>query len=70
MIFIHGDADPYSAMGSVRVWEKMLMMGIQCDLHTLATRPHGFQSKASPGTGSYTHMDRIWEFLTEKGFNR
>lgn len=70
MVFIHGDADGYSPMASVKVWEKMLMMGVQSDLHTLATRPHCFQRAASPGTGSYTYMDRIWEFLTAKGFNK
>ena len=70
MVFIHGDGDVYSPMGSVRVWEKMVMMGIQSDLHTLATRPHCFQRAAAPGTGSYTHMDRVWEFLTAKGFNK
>lgn len=70
MVFVHGDADRYSPMGSVKVWEKMLMMGIQCDLHTLATRPHCFQYSASPETGSYTYMDRIWEFITAKGFNK
>ena len=70
MVFVHGDADVYSAMGSVVVWEKMVMMGVQCDLHTLATRPHCFQRAASPGTGSYTYHDRIWDFLTAKGFNR
>ena len=70
MLFIHGDADVYSAMGSVMVWEKMVAMGIQSDLHTLATRPHCFQYESSPGTGSYTFMDRIWEFLESKGFNK
>lgn len=70
MVFIHGDADGYSAMGSVKVWEKMAMMGIQSDLHTLATRYHCFHRQASPETGSYTHLDRIWEFLTSKGFNQ
>lgn len=70
MIFIHGDADGYSAMGSVKVWEKMDSMGIQSELHTLAGESHCFQYNAYPGTGSYTHLDRIWEFLTEKGFNR
>ena len=70
MVFIHGDADGYSAMGSVRVWEKMAMMGIQSDLHTLATRYHCFHREASAGTGSYTHLDRIWEFLTSKGVNK
>lgn len=24
----------------------------------------------APGTGSYTYLDRIWEFLTAKGFNK
>ena len=70
MVFIHGDADGYSPMASVKVWEKMLMMGVQSDLHTLATRTHCFHRSASPGTGSYTYQDRIWEFLTAKGFNR
>ena len=70
MVFIHGDADGWAAMNSVKTWEKMLQMGIQSDLHTLATRNHCFQNTSSPGTGSYTHLDRIWEFLTAKGFNK
>lgn len=70
MVFIHGDADKWAAMNSVKAWEKMRAMGIQCDLHTLATRKHCFQKTASPGTGSYTWMDRIWEFLSAKGFNK
>ena len=65
MLFLHGDADGYAAMGSVKVWEKMRSMGIQSELHTLATREHCFQRYASPGTGSYTWMDRIGDFLTE-----
>ena len=63
MIFIHGDADGWAAMNSVKTWEKMRAMGIQCELHTLALRPHCFQEKASPGTGSYTWLDRIGEYL-------
>ena len=70
MLFIHGDADGWASMNSVKTWEKMLQMGIQCDLHTLATRGHCFQNVSVPGTGSYTHLDRIWEFLTTKGFNK
>ncbi|MCQ2149770.1 MAG: alpha-L-fucosidase [Bacteroidales bacterium] len=63
MLFLHGDSDVYSSVGSVRVWEKMRSMGIQSELHTLATRNHCFQKTASPGTGSYTWLDRIGEFL-------
>lgn len=67
MLFVHGDADPYAAMGSVKLWEKMRSMGVKSELHTLALRKHCFQQAASPGTGSYTYLDRIKEFLTSQG---
>jgi hypothetical protein len=70
MCFVHGDSDGWAAMNSVKMWEKLRSMGIQCDLHTLAKRGHCFQFNAAPGTGSYTYLDRIWEFLTVKGFNK
>jgi len=63
MLFIHGDADGYASMGSVKVWEKMRSMGIQSELHTLCLREHCFQRTAAPGTGSYNWLDRIAEFL-------
>lgn len=66
MLFIHGDADGYASMASVKTWEKMRAMGIQSELHTLATRQHCFQRTASPGTGSYTWLDRIGEFLRDR----
>ena len=66
MLFLHGDADGYAAMGSVKTWEKMRAMGIQSELHTLALRKHCFQRTASPGTGSYNWLDRIAEFLKLK----
>lgn len=69
VLFIHGDADGYSSMASVKVWEQLRRMGIQGELHTLAKRPHCFQNKAAPGTGSYTYLDRIWEFMNHKGYN-
>ena len=69
-LFIHGDADGWAAMNSVKCWEKLRTMGVQGELHTLATRKHCFQSKAAPGTGSATWMNRIWEFMTTKGYNK
>ena len=63
MLFIHGDADGWAAMNSVKAWEKLRAMGIQSELHTLATRKHCFQRTASPGTGSYTWLDRIGDYL-------
>ena len=63
MLFVHGDKDGWAAMNSVKLWEKMRSMGIQSELHTLALRDHCFQHYASPGTGSYTYLERIVEFL-------
>ena len=70
ILFIHGDADGWAAMNSVKCWEQLRRMGIQGDLHTLAKRNHCLQFKAAPGTGSYTWLDRIWEFMNHKGFNK
>ncbi|MBR4994661.1 MAG: alpha/beta hydrolase [Alistipes sp.] len=66
MLMIHGDADGWASMNSVKVWEKMRSMGIQCELHTLALRPHCYQRVAAPGTGSYTSLDRIGEYLKQR----
>ena len=70
MCFIHGDADGWAAMNSVKCWEKLRTMGIQCDLHTLAKRGHCFQIRSAPDTGSWTWLDQIWDFLSRKGFNK
>jgi len=67
MLMIHGDADGYASMGSVKIWEKLRAMGLSAELHTLALREHCFQRTASPGTGSYTWLDRIQEFLQSRG---
>lgn len=67
MCFMHGDRDVWAAMNSVKCWEKLRAMGIQCDLHTLATRGHCFQIDAAPDTGSWTWLDQIWDFLVRKG---
>ena len=66
VLFVHGDADGWAAMNSVKAWEQLRRIGVQGEVHTLATRQHCFQSSASPGTGSYTYLDRIWEFLSAK----
>ena len=50
-------------MNSVKVWEKLHAMGIPAQLHTLALREHCFQRQASPGTGSYTWMERVRDFI-------
>jgi len=70
MCLLHGDKDVWSAMNSVKIWERLRRMGVSCDLHTLATRGHCFQFKSSPGTGSATWLDRVWDFLDRKDFIR
>ena len=70
VLFVHGDADKWAAMNSVKAWERLRRMGVQGELHTLALRGHCFQKAASPGTGSYPYLDRIWEFLSGKKLNK
>lgn len=70
VLFMHGDADGWAAMNSVKCWEQLRRMGIQGELHTLAMRSHCFQFSAAPGTGSYSWLGRIWDFMTAKGYNR
>ncbi|MCQ2184838.1 MAG: alpha/beta hydrolase fold domain-containing protein [Bacteroidales bacterium] len=63
MLMLHGDADGYSSMGSVKLWEKFRQMGVDSELHTYATGKHCFQKTASPGTGRYSSIERIKDFL-------
>lgn len=64
--FICGDAEGLSAMGCVKVWEKMRRMNIQSELHSLAFGGRGFLKAASPGTGAFTWMDRVWDYFVVK----
>ena len=66
MCFVHGDADVWASMNSVKAWEKLRRMDRHGDLHTLATRGHCFQMVSAPGTGSFTWLDRVWDFLSRK----
>lgn len=70
ILFVHGDADGWAAMNSVKTWEQLRRMGIQGEIHTLTKRPHCFQREAAPGTGSYTWLDRIWEFMNYRGVSK
>lgn len=70
VLFVHGDDDGWASMGSVKCWERLCGMGVRSELHTLAKRAHCFQRSASPGTGSYTYLERVWEFMTATGFSR
>lgn len=39
--FFHGGADPYSPLGSTRLWRRLRARGIHAELHLDATRGHG-----------------------------
>ena len=63
-LFLHGDLDGYSAMGSVKSWEKFYEKGIPGEVHTYAKAPHNFPSvNYIAGTGNANSFDRIWEFI-------
>ena len=63
MLLIHGDADPFSPMASVKTWEKLRSMGIPAECHTYATLGHCLQWQTYPGTGGYSCFDRVWEYM-------
>ena len=64
VFFMHGDADIWSAMSSVKVFERLRAMGVRSEVHTLAGREHCFQYSAEPGTLSYRYFDVIYGFLS------
>ena len=68
LCLMHGDADAYSPLGSVRVYERLHAMKVPVEMHVLATRGHDFFSKAEKGTPSATWKDRIWEWLVQMKF--
>lgn len=66
MLFIHGDADGFASMASVKAWEKLRSMGIPAECHTYVLNGHCLQWKTYPGTGSYNCFDRVWEYLEQR----
>ena len=65
MILISGGAyESCCDVGLIKLWhETLTKQGIQCELHTLALNDHCFYQYASPGTGRYTWLDQIQEYL-------
>lgn len=63
MCLFHGDADDWSAMGSVRTYHKLRTMGIPSEVHVLARENHCFQSNPRPGTPAAIWKDFAWAWL-------
>ena len=70
MCFVHGDADRWSPMASLRAYHKLRTMGIPAELHVMAREPHVFMKNAKPGTAAATWKDRVWEWLVRMDFLR
>lgn len=68
VLFLHGDADPFSAMGSVLMWDRLRRLGVPSAVHTFALRGHDFQYAAAPGTASYNYLDIVWNYMNQVGF--
>lgn len=49
MCFIHGDDDGHSAIGSIRIYERLRKMGIRADLHIYAGVNHAFGGSVRGG---------------------
>ena len=70
VLFVHGDADSHAATGSVKCWEQLRKIGLQGELHTLALRKGDFMMSAAPNTGSWSWLDRAWEFFVHYDIDR
>ena len=65
MCLMHGDADGWSPMNSVRVYHKLRTMGIPAELHVMALEPHCFMNEPTPGTPADTWKGRVWEWAVK-----
>lgn len=61
LCFIHGDADVYCSMGSVRVYHLLRTRKIPAELHIYAKTPHGF------GGNMPEWMETAWIWLKRIG---
>ncbi len=68
MCFMHGDADGYTPMASVRVYHKLRTMNIPAEMHIFTKEPHVFfRECAASDPGAYW-LDRVWEWLSKMGY--
>lgn len=67
MCLMHGDADGWTPMVSVRVYNKLRTMGIPAELHVMAFEEHCFMASPNIGTAAETWKDRVWEWTQKMG---
>lgn len=66
MCLVHGSDDIYSALGSVRIYQKLHAMGVSSDLHVYANRGHGFMSENALLRVLDRWIDRVGDFVAEQ----
>lgn len=64
----HGDADWWSAMGSVRVYHRIRTMGLPAELHVMALEQHCFMTNPRAGTPAESWKDAAWRWLVSMDF--
>ncbi|MDO5554709.1 MAG: alpha/beta hydrolase [Planctomycetia bacterium] len=67
MCLVHGDGDPYSAMGSITVYHKLRTMNIPAEVHVFALANHAFNN-CGPDAPMRRYPDRVYDWLGELGF--
>lgn len=68
MCLVHGDADVYSAMGSVKVYHRLRKMGIPAELHIYAGIPHAFGGDNAKIPEPSLWWDEVWLWLARCDF--
>ena len=68
VFFMHGDADGFSPMGSVKVYSRLHAMRIPCDLHVFAKRDHDFKSRGATKERLLAWRPLLWDWLVQMGF--
>lgn len=70
VFFMHGDADGFTPMASVKVYTKLHEMRIPAEMHIFAKRDHDFKSKGSTKGPFTTWRPLLWEWLVQMGICR
>jgi acetyl esterase/lipase len=67
VFFLHGDADGYSPMASIKVYSRLHAMHVSCELHVFALRDHDFKSKGATKGKFLGWRPLLWDWLVQTG---
>ena len=68
VFFLHGDADPISSMGSIKVYSRLHEMHIPSELHVFGKRAHDFKSVGAEKGPLLSWRALLWDWLVQMGF--